>query len=45
MLIEEKKRIADEADMIVNGYSYTYKDGNVQVVDLNLKNPNVKSML
>lgn len=35
MSIEEKQKIADAADMIVSGYSYTYKDENVMVVNLN----------
>ena len=35
MSIEEKQIIADAADMIVDGYSFTYKDGNVLVVNLN----------
>ena len=35
MSIEEKQKIADEANMIVDGYSFTYKDNNVFVVNLN----------
>lgn len=35
MSIEDKKQIADRADMIVSGYSFTYKDDNVEVVNLN----------
>lgn len=35
MSIEEKQIIADAADMIVDGYSFTYKDGNVLVVNPN----------
>ncbi len=37
MSIEEKQKIADAADMIVSGYSFTYKDENVMVVNLNTK--------
>ena len=35
MSIDERKKIADEADMIVDGYSFTYKDKNIVVVNLN----------
>ncbi|MDD7333686.1 MAG: hypothetical protein PUG70_04765 [Lachnospiraceae bacterium] len=33
----ELKKIADDAAMIVKGYAFSYKDGNVSV--LNLNNP------
>lgn len=38
---KEKMKIADEANMIVNGYSFTYKDNNVLIVNLNIKEPHV----
>ena len=41
---EAKKRIADEADMIVGGYSFTRGDGCISVVNLNLPNPTVLIM-
>jgi hypothetical protein len=31
----ELKAIADEANMIVRGYAFTYRDGNVSVLNLN----------
>lgn len=34
----ELKKIADDAEMIVRGYAFTYRDGNISV--LNLNNPN-----
>ncbi len=44
MPVEEKQKIADDADMIVNGYSFTYKDDNVMVVNLNLAIPHAMLM-
>lgn len=41
MSIDERKKIADEADMIVDGYSFTYKDKNIVVVNLNTVDPHV----
>lgn len=32
---EELKAIADNADMIVNGYSFSVKDGLIHVLNLN----------
>lgn len=32
---EELKLIADQSNMIVKGYAFTYHDGNVSVLDLN----------
>lgn len=37
------KKIADEADMILNGYAYTRKQNIIQVLDLN--NPKSASVL
>ncbi len=37
------KKIADEADMIINGYAYTRKDGVICV--LNLNNPKSASVM
>ena len=31
-------KVADEADMIVNGYAYTLKDGTFHVLNLNRPN-------
>jgi hypothetical protein len=31
----ELKAIADEANMIVRGYAFTYRNGNVSVLNLN----------
>jgi uncharacterized membrane protein len=31
----ELKKIADDADMIVRGYAFSYKEGNVSVLNLN----------
>ena len=44
MSIEEKKKIADEANMIVGGYSFTYKGKDVEVVNLNMQNPHTMIM-
>ena len=32
---EELIKVADEADMIVNGYAFKLKDGNVSILNLN----------
>lgn len=32
---KELKMIADQANMIVKGYAFTYRDGNVSVLNLN----------
>ena len=37
------EKIADEADMILNGYAYTRKQNSIQV--LNLNNPKSASVL
>ena len=34
MKLQDKKKIADEADMIINGYAFTKKDDKVFVVHL-----------
>jgi hypothetical protein len=31
----ELKKIADDAEMIVRGYAFSYRDGNVSVLNLN----------
>lgn len=31
-------KIADEAEMIIKGYAFTYKEGNVSVLNLNAPN-------
>ncbi len=31
----EIKKIADEANMIIRGYAFTYRDGNIAVLNLN----------
>ena len=36
---KDKKKIADEADMIIRGYAYTKKDGNVVILNLNDADP------
>ena len=44
MSVEQLKKIADEADMIVAGYSFTKnKDGYIQI--LNLENPDEACVL
>lgn len=35
---EQIRKIADQADMIVNGYAFTKKDGNICVVNINKPN-------
>ena len=35
MMSEELIKVADEADMIVNGYAFKLKDGNVSILNLN----------
>jgi len=40
---EELIKIADAANLIVNGYAYTLKDGNISV--LNLNHPDKASLL
>lgn len=32
---EELMKVADEADMIVNGYAFKLKDGHVSILNLN----------
>lgn len=32
------KKIADEADMIVNGYAFTNENGRIRVLNLNIPN-------
>ena len=34
MKLQDKKKIADEADMIINGYAFTKKENKVFVVHL-----------
>ena len=34
MKLQDKKKIADEADMIINGYAFTKKEDKVFVVHL-----------
>jgi hypothetical protein len=41
---EEKMKIADAADMIVNGYAFEKKAGNITVVNLNRSVPHVMVM-
>ena len=36
---EEKKTIADSANMIVDGYSFTKDDNTIKVVNLNISEP------
>lgn len=36
----EKIKIANDANMIVAGYAYTWFEGNVRVVNLNKVDPN-----
>mgnify|MGYP001086228217 CR=1 FL=1 len=43
MIMIDIKKIADEADMILNGYAYTRKQNIIQVLDLN--NPKSASVL
>ena len=38
MLEKEIIKIADEAEMIIKGYAFTYKEGNVSVLNLNAPN-------
>lgn len=41
MPYNEKKKIADAADMIVGGYAYEKYENNIRVVDLNKNDPAV----
>jgi hypothetical protein len=41
---EEKMKIADAADMIVNGYAFEKKEGNITVVNLNRSVPHAMVM-
>ena len=36
---DEKKALADAADMVVRGYAYTRKENNIFVVNLNVAQP------
>lgn len=33
-----KRQVADQADMIVNGYAFTLSDGKIRVLNLNREN-------
>lgn len=39
MTDKEKRMIADEANMIVSGYSYTKSDKGIEIVNLNMLEP------